>query len=37
VETVLEAGGRGACRAVRARGGAGVVLLMEDGAVLFFD
>ena len=37
VETVLEAEGRGGCRAVVARGGAGAVLLMEDGAVLFFD
>ncbi len=37
VETVLDAGGRGGCRAVRARGGAGAVLLMEDGHVLFFD
>jgi len=37
VETVLEADGRGGCRGVRARGGAGAVLLMEDGWVLFFD
>ena len=37
VETVLEAEGRGGCRGVRARGGAGAVLLMEDGWVLFFD
>jgi hypothetical protein len=34
---VVVAAGGGGCRGVVARGASGVVLLMEDGAVLFFD